>query len=161
MIWETGLPMKVNVCKSINIESYLIIIQVLEEEYAQFFTTVLGWKISLKVQLHLNKVLMWTKICQKRENLDNFFSPRLVFVPVALDHSMVPGPYHRNSLVENDDTKQKTYLFNQIQLKIQISFTSSAWQMKFLKKLLSISEVDKYPVHSVAGRNHKYKYNSG
>ena len=55
---ETGLPMKVNVCKSINNESYLIIIQVLEEEYAQFFTTVLGWKISLKVQLHLNKVLM-------------------------------------------------------------------------------------------------------
>ena len=28
-------------------------------------------------------------------------------MPVALDHSMVPGPYHRNSLVENDDTKQK------------------------------------------------------
>ena len=26
--------------------------------------------------------------------------------------------------------------------------------MQFLKKLLSISEVDKYPVHSVAGRNH-------
>ena len=55
---ETGLPMKVKVCKSINIESYLVVIQVLEEEYAQFFTTVLGWKISLKVQLHLNKVLM-------------------------------------------------------------------------------------------------------
>ena len=47
-------------------------------------------------------------------------------MPVALDHSMVPGPYHRNNLVENDDTKQKKYLFNQIQLKIQISFTSSA-----------------------------------
>ena len=80
---------------------------------------------------------------------------------VALDHSMVPGPYHRNSLVENDDTKQKNYLFNQIQLKIQISFTSSAWQMQFLKKLVSISELDKYLVHSVADRNHKYKYNSG
>ena len=63
-----------------------------------------------------------------------FFPPRLVFVPVALDHSMVPGPYHRNSLVENDDTTQKKYLFNQIQLKIQISFTSSAWLMQFLKK---------------------------
>ena len=82
----------------------------LEEEYASFFTTVLGSAKSLWIlkreeenfaTAHIENIKILKRACEEEifanAHWDYVTFLRLAIVSVALDHSMVPGPFYHST----------------------------------------------------------------
>ena len=102
------LGLQVAESKSTKKES--VAFKVLEQEYASFFTTVLGWPNSSWIlkreeenfaNAHIENIEILKRACEE-ENFANAHWDyvtflRLAIVSVALDHSMVPGPFYHST----------------------------------------------------------------